>query len=584
MSQLKRTDARELNMDASSTGTLSIQAILEKANALKQDGQLEAALKYYDQAIATEPTAYLAFYQKGEILAGQNKNNQAIAHYQKSISLNPQFPWSYNSLGLVYLRTQNFEKSISVFQKAAALKPKSALFKSQLGNAFLKSGNLTEAATALAQSVALDPTLSATQLHLAALATALGDYAKAIVHYKNAISLNPSPFWPYRAIADLSRKVKNYTQSIEYYHQAIARKPNFANGHVELGKLYQQRGDIDRALQCYIKALNIDLDCEMAHTALRYTPVSPAQLDELTLAYQSIITKAPQASFVWGSLGDAFSQKGHIPRAIHAYRTSCYHRVVKKRPNLKTPDVNAQKTLGPDYIIIGAGKCGTTSLHKYIGTHPDVFLPHKKEINFFNRERDKGLAWYLAHFPAIADSPQFITGESTPDYFSYPGVDEDIHAVFPNTKLIVLLRNPVDRAISWYHHNVKRGLESRSFSSILETELEQLHRAPQDAYSTINGHIGGSLYVYKLQRWLSSFSKQQCLIIKSEDFYQNTRTIMADVFQFLNLSPFDLPTCRKHNVGDYKKADVQERQMLQEIFRPHNQKLNDYLSRDFDWD
>src|SRR5690242_8679107 len=103
----------------------------------------------------------------------------------------------------------------------------------------------------------------------------------------------------------------------------------------------------------------------------------------------------------------------------------------------------------PHFLIIGAQRCGTTSLFEYLANHPEIVPPSVKKIHFFDSEYEKGEAWYRARFPVLENG--FITGEATPYYLFHPRVPKRVRNWNPNVKLIVLLRNPVDRAYSHFY-------------------------------------------------------------------------------------------------------------------------------------
>src|SRR5919108_5987197 len=107
----------------------------------------------------------------------------------------------------------------------------------------------------------------------------------------------------------------------------------------------------------------------------------------------------------------------------------------------------------PNLIIIGAQKCGTSALHHYLGLHPDIFMSHEKELNFFMQRKnwDKGRAWYESMFPCNAT----VRGEASPGYTDYPTeprVAERMHSLIPDAKLIYIVRHPIERMISQYVH------------------------------------------------------------------------------------------------------------------------------------
>ena len=121
----------------------------------------------------------------------------------------------------------------------------------------------------------------------------------------------------------------------------------------------------------------------------------------------------------------------------------------------------SQKGTLPNLIIIGAQKCGTTSLHYYLNLHPQILMSREKELNFFITERNwsKGVDWYRSQFVEKAE----IYGESSPnytDYIRFGGVPERMYSVVPDARLIYILRDPIERIVSHYVHLCDMGLET----------------------------------------------------------------------------------------------------------------------------
>lgn len=135
----------------------------------------------------------------------------------------------------------------------------------------------------------------------------------------------------------------------------------------------------------------------------------------------------------------------------------------------------------PDFLIIGAAKSGTSFLHELLLGHPDVVFKRNpdvppandKEIHFFDaRAYDRlGIDWYKGRFPF---GEGVVTGEATPYYMFCPRVPERVHRVMPAVKLIAVLRNPVARAFSDYHHRRRDGLEPLSFEDVIRAESERI--------------------------------------------------------------------------------------------------------------
>lgn len=255
----------------------------------------------------------------------------------------------------------------------------------------------------------------------------------------------------------------------------------------------------------------------------------------------------------------------------------------------------------PDFLIIGAQKCGTTSLYLTLAQHLNVKPAFVKEVRYFNNFFEKGVNWYRAHYPShlyrylnnVLYSRDFITGEGEPSYLPNPIAPQRVFGLIPEVKLIVMLRNPVDRAYSHYNHRIQRGREKLSFEEVVQLDKETLKNGwgnietrDYKSLGTLHySYLPRGIYVDQLKVWMDVFPKEQFLVIKAEDYFTDTRTIFNKVLAFLNLPESDLVTFQKSNTGKYKKKmSATMRQDLIDYFYPHNQRLYAYLGVDYDWD
>jgi hypothetical protein len=177
----------------------------------------------------------------------------------------------------------------------------------------------------------------------------------------------------------------------------------------------------------------------------------------------------------------------------------------------------------PNLLVIGAQKCGTTSLHYYLGLHPQIVMSKEKELEFFIDRKNwaKGLEWYASHFKGKAT----IRGESSPNYTNYPhylGVPARMHAVLPAARLIYMVRDPIERMISQYVHQFSDNREHRSLAVALGSldDNEYLYR---------------SLYYMQLQQYLEYYSASQILVISAEDLRDHRSSTLRRVFEFLEV-------------------------------------------------
>jgi hypothetical protein len=257
--------------------------------------------------------------------------------------------------------------------------------------------------------------------------------------------------------------------------------------------------------------------------------------------------------------------------------------------------------LKPDFFIVGGQRCGTTSLYHYLVRHPCVLPAEKKEIHFFSDHFQQGERWYRCHFASLINAyghalyrrHRVITGEATPNYLFHPHVPRRVKQFYPNAKVIVLLRNPVDRAFSHYHYHVKLGVEKLGFEQAIAAEPERLKgeldkMLRDEHYFSFNykmfSYLQRGHYVEQLRRWSGLFPKDQILVLSSEAFFADPAEAYGQVQRFLRLPVLEFSSFKKLNEGMSGGMSPETRARLIEHFRPHNRELYEYLGTDFGWD
>ena len=538
-------------------------------------GKTEPAIAVYRQAVQQNPRNSRLYFSLGQILAAKEKWQQASLQYKRALKFEPNFALGYYSLGVALSKANQWSQAKECYQKAVMLHPNYWEAYHQLGIVLQDQKHWLEAIKAYQKVRELNPQFVPTIIRLAALYSRVGQYQPAINCYCQAleIALPDSPME--------KQALTGYQQTVENHSHP---QPSL---YYQLGKVLRAKSRFHEAITAYQSAIKLDPTFQWAYIDIQYTSIAREQLSQLIEFYRQIVREHPHISLAWGNLGDALTAENQISEAIHSYRTSCYQRTIAIYPHLAQLDWNKNKKSGPDFIIIGAEKCGTSSLHNYLSYHPQVLLPHKKEINFFWKNFNLGTDWYLAQFPTITDLPDLITGESTPNYLRFPVVAQRIKKCFPKTKLILLLRNPIDRAISWHYHKVNTGLATGDFTQALDLEMKKLENfSHQDFIDTSYTHpdnLLSSLYIYKVKAWLEVLDRESFLILKSEDLYQNPDRVMSQVFAFLGLSECKLSEYPKVNAGSYNSVNADVRKTLAAYFKPYNQELEDYLQIKFNW-
>ncbi len=251
----------------------------------------------------------------------------------------------------------------------------------------------------------------------------------------------------------------------------------------------------------------------------------------------------------------------------------------------------------PDFVIIGAQKCGTTFLYQLLVQHPHVKPAFAKEVHYFDLNFRKGDNWYRSYFPLqVRYSRKYITGEASPYYLFHPHAPRRASAVVPDAKLIVLLRNPVDRAYSHYQHQVKRvkgeARETLTFEEAIEAEERMLpgevSKMLQDEYYESSSHrsrsyLSRGIYIDQLLAWSRFFQRKRMLILKSEDLFSDTTSVLGRMLDFLEIPHWTPETVSIPNKREYTGVSPLIRQRLDEYYKPQNQRLYEYLGVDLGW-
>jgi len=215
----------------------------------------------------------------------------------------------------------------------------------------------------------------------------------------------------------------------------------------------------------------------------------------------------------------------------------------------------------PNFIIVGAQKAGTTALYDYLKQHPKVFMSKIKEPGYFRsfvpvgvfpepiRKKEK----YLELFRDVTD--EIAIGEASGIYLDDPGTPNLIHEAIPNCRIIIILRDPVERTYSDYFQFKRGGYEKQEFSKVIRRNIESIKNDPFLTNNKISKYVRGSFYAEKIKLYLDIFRKEKVKILINEQFSKNTKSTVIDVQNFLGLEDF-------HDFDDSKKNYYQETRPL----------------------
>ena len=222
----------------------------------------------------------------------------------------------------------------------------------------------------------------------------------------------------------------------------------------------------------------------------------------------------------------------------------------------------------PNFIVIGAGRAGTTTLHHRLGQHPQIFMTAEKSPNFFLHHdaiplgevpavREMARHWvstrvaYEALFDAVTD--ELAVGEVSPVYLQTKHSPVLIKELCPGVKIVAILRHPVERAYAHFLGRRRDGLENRDdFARVTEAELA--HPFPDDI--AFGHYLGCGRYHHFLETFYALFARERIEIYLYEDFIASPRTLMADLFEFLGVDPTFVPSDTHRNRSGYIASPV----------------------------
>jgi hypothetical protein len=260
----------------------------------------------------------------------------------------------------------------------------------------------------------------------------------------------------------------------------------------------------------------------------------------------------------------------------------------------------SSRWLTPGFVIVGGQRCGTTSMYRYLKAHPQVIPALTKEVHFFDINYSRGPDWYAAHFVAkrLAESRSrllgrpVVTGEASPYYMFHSHAIRRLHEMLPDTKIIVMLRDPVKRAISHYSHELAKGWETADLAEAVRLEEPRLageeeKMVADPAYVSFAhqhyGYLARGDYLPQLQRIHSFYPRDQIIVVNSRDLYRDPDADYRRMLRFLGLREKTLRNYKQYNTYRSAKPDEATRVRLVRYFASRNAALYDYLGEDLGW-
>lgn len=246
----------------------------------------------------------------------------------------------------------------------------------------------------------------------------------------------------------------------------------------------------------------------------------------------------------------------------------------------------------PDFLVIGAQRSGTTSLYDLLCTHPAVAPAVMKEIHYFDAWYDRGPCWYRAHFPLRSDlregDADRLTGEATPYLLFDPRAPGRVTETLGSPALIAILRDPVERAWSHFHHQRRRGNEPLpTFEAAIDAEgarrddgeeLQGAARSDRD-----RSYLARGRYAEQLERWIGAFGRERLLVLFTADLRVDPQGTVRSAWSHLGVDAVEVPAVAERNVGGTPPISGRTRDRLRQHFDDGDRQLSQLLGVEVPW-
>lgn len=213
----------------------------------------------------------------------------------------------------------------------------------------------------------------------------------------------------------------------------------------------------------------------------------------------------------------------------------------------------------PDFLVVAAPRAGTTSLHRYLDAHPQVFMAPQKEVHFFDQHHHRGPDWYRQQFAEA--EPRQVVGDATPTYLFAPGAVERMAELLPDAKLIVVLRNPVDRAYSNYWYWRTMFPDGRSFAELARAEMADPEAPAAEGFQP---YLAMGRYLPQLRHLMDHYPRKALLVLLLEDLKEDAASAFRSVCCFLDIREDTVPkeVGRTFNPAPRLRSEQLRRAML----------------------
>ena len=496
---------------------------------------------------------------------------RALHLFRSAARLDPKEAWFHHGLARVSRDLGRYDDEERAAREAVRLAPDEPWMHLTLGSVLQSRGLPEEACRQYDRAIELGPNDPWLRLERARFARSQGRIDQASADYRVAAEQAPGEASVLFELGEFSLAINQPEAARDALAEAVRLAPDRPYYRSSLGEAHLRLGQLREAETHLRSAVALDPHDAWLRHRLAQALIGGGSTEEAVSQYRQALAGHPDTPWLNNELGDVLSSSGRIAEAAGCYRQAI---VAQMDSGHDTASDEVEGGGEPDFIIVGFPKCGTTALYAYLTETPGIVPATRKEPDYFNLRHHLGASWYRSQFAAVA-KPR-ITGEASARYSVHPEAPHRIRSEVPEARIVVVVRDPVDRAVSDYMMWLRTGGERRSFRQAVTDEMAALAAgSPLTSDGRRPAYVASGLYAAHLDRWMAHRPLESLIIVRADDLTADPAAVVGAVRRFLGLDGDVALSERRENVGTSLFVEEDLRRDIARFYREDQARLRD---------